>query len=234
MSDETAEQNTESAVTDETDDSRFEVKWRKKETSSPPPPPTDAPSEEPDGSALREELEAANARIRDLQDRWQRAQADLVNLRRRTEQEKGEVEQFASMLLIQEILPVLDNFDRALKTIPDSLRMFTWIQGVMLMERHLQSVLERQGLTTIDAMGQPFNPHLHEAVAERETGESAPGTVVTELQRGYTMHGRVIRPTLVELAKAPAATPTEPQPQTTDPDDTAVIVEQADSENVGP
>src|SRR5206468_9187359 len=100
-----------------------------------------------------------------------------ANLRRRTEQEKGDVEKFASMLLVAELLPVLDNFERALATVPGNLSMLTWVQGVALIERHFQAILEHQGLAAIEAQGQPFNPHYHEAISEQESAEVPAGSV---------------------------------------------------------
>lgn len=228
------------------DDKRFEVKWRKKSgaSSQTAEAPERAASqvEAPHVDSLQRELEAEQQRVRELQDRWQRAAADLANLRRRTEQEKVEVEKFASMLLVQQLLPVLDNFDRALDTIPGNLHMLTWIQGVMLIERHLRAILEQQGLEAIEAAGQPFNAYSHEAISEREIDEVAPGTVLQEYQKGYTMHGRVIRPTLVEVAKAPAAPTQEESPavedksEATEPAETTgdEIADEAETKNVGP
>jgi molecular chaperone GrpE len=243
MTDDTETQETAGKESIPADDQRFEVKWRKKNEPSPPPQPLpDADPQADTVETLSRRLAEEEQRVKDLQDRWHRAAADLANLRRRTEQEREEVEQFASMLLIQELLPVLDNFQRALATIPGNLAMLTWIQGVMLIERHLAAILERQGLTPIEAQGQPFNPHQHEAVSERETAEAPPGTVLQEYQRGFAMHGRVIRPALVEVAKAqtPAA---QPEPQTPGPSEPVEatseekgeeIAEEAESENTGP
>jgi molecular chaperone GrpE len=214
-------------------DDRFEVKWRKKNEPTPraaenPATETAAPAE--DVATLQKELEAERERTKALQDRWQRAAADLANLRRRTEEERGEMEKFSSMVVVQEILPVVDNFDRALATIPGNLAMLTWVQGVMLIERHLLAILERQGLSPINVEGRTFTPYEMDAVAERETDEATPGTVLQEYQKGYTMHGRVIRPALVEVAKAP----TSPTPETTDTADAEAIADSAETENTGP
>ena len=231
------------------DDSRFEVKWRKKSEPSPNPQgPGAVDSAQTPGAEvadLQRELEEERKRVTELRDRWQRAAADLANLRRRTEQERSELEKFASMLLVQELLPVLDNFERAIATIPGNLQMLTWIQGVMLVERQLRAILERQGLAAIDTKGQPFSAHYHEAIAERETAEAASGTILQEYQRGYTMHGMVIRPSLVEVARArsseerpPEAQQAEgPPPQAVEATDQTTgeeIAEEAESENVGP
>lgn len=214
-------------------DDRFEVKWRKKSEPAPRPAGEQAPeppSVADDVATLQRELEAERERTKTLQDRWQRAAADLANLRRRTEEERGEMEKFASMVVVQEILPVVDNFDRALATIPGNLAMLTWVQGMMLIERHLLAILERQGLSPIEVEGRAFTPYEMDAVAERETDEAPPGTVLQEYQKGYSMHGRVIRPALVEVATAPAS----PAPETTDTAEAEVIADVAETENTGP
>jgi molecular chaperone GrpE len=203
MSDE-PETQSEEASDGPVDDSRFEVKWRKKDTrSSSPTQPVPVAAGEEDIGSLRRQLSEAQEQIGNLRDRWQRSAADLANLRKRTEQDKEDMEKFASMLLVAELLPVLDNFERALTTIPGNLGMLTWMQGIALIERHLQAILEQHGVEAIEAQGQVFNPHLHEAIGERETSEAEPGTIVHVYQTGYTMHARTIRPALVEVATAP-------------------------------
>lgn len=228
------------------DDARFQVKWRKKSESAPRAETAPEEAQQADADELQRELEAERQRSRDLQERWHRAAADLVNLRKRTEQEQAEKEKFASMLLVYELLPVLDNFERALATIPGNLAMLTWIQGVMLVQRQIQAILEHQGLAQIETAKQTFNPALHEAIGERETSDVPPGTIVQEYQRGYTMHGRIIRPSLVEVARAPSEppqprppqeeTPAAPprEPEETDDLSGSDVAEESRTENVGP
>jgi molecular chaperone GrpE len=218
-----------------TDDPRFEVKWRKKESSSPPPPPpTEAPAAD-ETADLPRQLEEAQEQITNLRDRWQRSAADLANLRRHTEQQREEMERFASMLLIMDLLPVLDNFERAIATIPGNLAMLTWIQGVLLMERHMRAILEHRGVTEVEADGQQFDPHRHDAIQERETAEVPPGQIVTVLQKGYMMHGRVIRPALVEVARAPAPPAAAASiSEGSVPEDAESIAAEAKTENPGP
>jgi molecular chaperone GrpE len=138
------------------------------------------------------------------------------------------------MMLVAYLLPVLDNFERALTTIPGDLGMLTWIQGVALIERQLQAILEQQGLQPIDAIGQPFNPQLHEAINEIQTSDHPAGTVVQEYQKGYTMHGRVIRPALVEVAAPPEKREEMPQPEETKEEQAESIADEAETDNVGP
>jgi molecular chaperone GrpE len=248
MTDESNETESNEPRPADLDDPRFEVKWRKKNdapaATAQPWPDAESSSDTAsvataDAQELQRQLDQERERVKDLQDRWQRAAADLVNLRRRTEQERGDMEQFASMRLVQELLPVLDNFERAISTIPDNLAMLTWIQGVMLIQRHLEALLEQRGLTPIETQGQAFNPQYHEAVSEREQAGAAPGTIIQEYQRGYSMHGRVIRPALVEIAKAPTAQPAEEPGESSEPLSTDIsaaeqIAEESDAENPGP
>lgn len=221
----------ETIQTDQPNDSGdpYEVKWRKKESPSSSAAPASPPVVE-DTSSMRKQLDEAQEQIRNLQDRWQRAAADLSNLRRRTEQDREEMEKFASMVLVAEILPVLDNFDRALATIPGNLQMLTWIQGVMLIERHLQALLQQRGVEPIEADGAEFNPSLHEAISERETSDVPAGRITQVYQTGYTMHGRVIRPALVEVARSPAPqSEVSPAPRSEE-----TVTEDAATENTGP
>ena len=108
----------------------------------------------------------------------------------------------ANAALIVKLLGVLDDFDRALDNVPPDAHD-SWIEGVKLVERKLRGVLESEGVTPIEAEGQPFDPNLHEAVVHEETTEHRDNTVIDELQRGYRLHDRVIRPSLVRVANNP-------------------------------
>ncbi len=129
---------------------------------------------------------------------WQRAQADLENLKKRTEQEKGEIAEFANAALMLNLLPALDDFERAVDSVSAKLAGLTWVNGISLIHRKLQLVLEAHGLTPIEALGKDFDPALHEAVLQ---GEGEEGKVIEELQRGYKLHDRVLRPTMVKVGQ---------------------------------
>ena len=133
---------------------------------------------------------------------WQRAAADLSNFKRRTEEERAATGMFANAVLLNRLLAVLDDFDRALDTVPPEFHE-SWADGVRLVERKLRSLLEAEGVTPIEAAGQPFDPNLHEAVVHEETTEYPDNTVIGEVQRGYLLHGRVLRPSLVRVANNP-------------------------------
>ena len=125
---------------------------------------------------------------------WQRAQADFINYKRRSEQDKEEISKFVNAALMLNLLPILDDLERALTSIPPKLVGFTWVEGISLIERKLRASLEVQGLSQIKALGEPFDPKLHEAAMHAKGKE---GIVVEELQKGYKLHDRVIRPTMV-------------------------------------
>jgi molecular chaperone GrpE len=129
---------------------------------------------------------------------WQRTQADFDNFKKRAEQEKVEVTRFANGVLMINLLPILDDFERALDNVSPKLAGFTWVDGIELINRKLQAVLEAQGLCPIEAVGKEFDPNLHEAVLE---GEGEEGKVIEELQRGYKFQERVLRPALVKVGR---------------------------------
>lgn len=140
--------------------------------------------------ALAEEKEKAEGYLAN----WQRAQADFINYKRRSEQEKEEIAKFANATLMLNLLPILDDLERAFISIPPHLTRLTWVDGIRLIERKLQASLEVQGLSPIKALGEPFDPKLHEAAMH---GKGKEGIVIEELQKGYKLHDRVIRPAMV-------------------------------------
>ena len=140
--------------------------------------------------SLAEEKAKAEAHLAN----WQRAQADFINYKRRSEQEKEEISQFANAILMLNLLPILDDLERAFTSIPAHLTRLSWVDGIRLIERKLQASLEAQGLSPIKAEGEPFDPKLHEAAMYSKGKE---GIVIEELQKGYKLHDRVIRPTVV-------------------------------------
>ena len=152
--------------------------------------------------ALERELDEVQRSEAELRGNWHRSAADFANYKRRTEEERATVAQFASSLLIGKLLQVLDDFDRALDNVPADAHE-AWVEGVRLTERKLRSVLESEGVTPIEAIGQPFDPNVHEAVVHEETADAPDNEVIDELQRGYRLHDRVLRPALVKVANNP-------------------------------
>ena len=152
--------------------------------------------------SLERELAESRAKSEEHLYNWQRSAADFSNYKRRTDEERALVGQFSTAALISRLLAVLDDFDRALESVPADAHD-GWIEGVQLVERKLRGVLEAEGVTPIEAIGQPFDPNLHEAVAHEETTEHADNEVIGEVQRGYRLHDRVLRPSLVRVANNP-------------------------------
>jgi molecular chaperone GrpE len=131
-----------------------------------------------------------------------RALADLQNLRRRTDEERLRIIREGNERLIKQLLPILDDFERGLNASRDTQSYEQLIVGVDSVLRKAADILAQQGVQPIPAVGEPFNPDLHEAVQVVEAADLPDESIVQELQRGYTLHGRVIRPSLVSVAKS--------------------------------
>lgn len=151
--------------------------------------------------ALRQELEKAKAQAAEYLDGWQRARAEFANYKKRNEQERQELFKLANTTLITKLLPIFDDFERAFQTLPSNLLSLTWIDGVALIYRRLQAILEAEGLALVETEGQSFDPLLHEAVTYEESAEHEEGQIIGEVQKGYKLGDRVLRPALVRVAK---------------------------------
>ena len=165
------------------------------------------PGTEPETlDSLREQLRQAQLEAEEQLRGWQRAQADYTNFRRRVDQEREEFVRYAEAGIIRDLLPVLDDLERALANLPAELRDAPFVEGVNLIDRKLRSLLDQHGLKVIEALGKEFDPHEHEAVMR--DGDAGEATIVTgELQRGYRLHDRVLRPTLVRVGQPAGSTP---------------------------
>lgn len=149
---------------------------------------------------LQSRLEEEKTRADKNLTNWQRAEADLANFRRRTEQERADLIRFANAELIRKILPVVDDLERAVSTVPAEMQSDGWVEGIRLIDKKVRNVLEQEGVTTIDALGNEFDPHIHEAVM-REEGEGDTDVVVQEFQKGYRLNDRVLRPAMVKVGR---------------------------------
>jgi molecular chaperone GrpE len=139
-------------------------------------------------------LSEVRKKAEDYLESWKRAQADFINYKRRAEQEKQEMSQYANAQLILSLLPILDDFERAFENTMLKEAKPEWVAGVKLIENKFRSVLATQGLTPIDAVGKSFDPTLHEAVMHAQGEE---GIVVQEMRRGYKLNDKVLRPSQV-------------------------------------
>ncbi len=158
----------------------------------------DANESEIEHGVLVKLLERERERTEDLTDQLQRERAELINYRRRKEQEHEQVRTRATENLLRKILPMVDDFHRAFKSLPAEAEGDSWVQGFRLIETNLRKALESEGVTVMQSIGKPFDPARHEAVAfdEATTGEHM---VVEEFQRGYFIHDRVLRPAMVKV-----------------------------------
>lgn len=158
--------------------------------------------ESPEITALVQELREAREAADEARDHALRAQAELQNFRRRKEREVNERISLANESLILELLPVLDDFERAFEAIPEEDREAhaAWIQGFDLIYRKLQKLLENQGLAPIEATGE-FNPEVHEAVTMVPSEDVPSGEIVGELRKGYKLKDKVVRASLVSVAQ---------------------------------
>jgi molecular chaperone GrpE len=163
---------------------------------------------------LAAELEKARAEAAALKDQLLRALAEAENTRRRSQRDREESARYAAAPLARDILPVADNLARALAAVPAEAlakdeALKNLVEGIAATERQLQSALERHDIKTVEALGEKFDSHRHQAMYEMP-GEGKPaGTIVQVLQKGYTLHDRLLRPALVGVAKAEPAS-TEP------------------------
>jgi len=151
-------------------------------------------------AALTAERDRLLVERADLADRALRARAEFDNARRRAERERSDFLQFAAMDLVKDVLPVLDDFERALKVETTDQN---YAKGVELIYQRLFESLKKLGLEPIEAAGRPFDPNLHQAVERVETDEAEDQTVLGEFQRGYNFKGKMLRPAMVKVAVKP-------------------------------
>ena len=155
-----------------------------------------------DADALQAELNAAR-------DRALRAQADLDNFRKRIQRENEQERRYASMGLLRDLLPVVDNIHRAIEAAEAAQESASLLEGFRLVAQQLETVLTQHHCTTIEALGEPFDPNSHEAISQMPSSEFPLGTVMTQTALGYRMHDRVVRPSQVIVSTGPATEATE-------------------------
>lgn len=156
-----------------------------------------------DLEALQQTLAEEKEKAEKYLANWQRSQADLENYIKRVEQEKSETVEFANRILILDLLPILDDFERALISLPVELgeEKKNWTEGIELVYNKFKTILEAQGLSEIKTKGEYFDPYLHEAVGQLEGEE---GIIVEEVRKGYKFKNRLLRPSMVMVGKGKA------------------------------
>jgi molecular chaperone GrpE len=148
-------------------------------------------------------LEEARAKEAEYLDGWQRARAELANARKRFQREREQAYTNAKADLFVRVLPIVDDFERAIDTLPDDLSGQPWIEGMKLIQHKFRTLLEQDGVRPIEAAGQEFDPLSHQAVTHEPSNEVAAGHVIAELQKGYMLGDRVLRPSAVRVSSGP-------------------------------
>ncbi|MDN7245809.1 nucleotide exchange factor GrpE [Planococcus shenhongbingii] len=143
-------------------------------------------------AALREQLEAE-------QNKYLRLMADYDNFKRRAQKDKQDAEKFRAQSLLTDLLPVMDNFDRALAVEAKSEEAASILKGLEMVRNNLLEAVKREGLEEVKALGEPFDPNFHQAVMQEKDENAESGSVLMELQKGYTLKGRVLRPSMVKV-----------------------------------
>jgi molecular chaperone GrpE len=170
--------------------------------------------------SLKAELEAAQTQAAEYLDGWQRTQAEFSNYKKRQEVDRAQLTVLANAALMRKLLPVVDDFERAMGSLPLNLSKLTWCEGISLIKLKMDALLESEGVTSVATDGQSFDPRYHEAVTHEEVEGYEDGQIIGEVQRGYMLNDRVLRPALVRVAKAPAPQPIVESEQDEDNDTT--------------
>ncbi len=149
---------------------------------------------------LSEQLALAQEEAARNLEGWQRTQAEFANARKRMEKQRADAYADANIELVRKLLPVVDDMDRALQSAPESIQGDGWFSGLSMVGRKFGSILESLQVEPIEALGQPFDPNFHEAIGQEPSSEYESGIVSREMQKGYRLGDRVIRPSLVYVA----------------------------------
>lgn len=157
--------------------------------------------ESPELAALKEELAAIQEQCKEFSEGWQRERADFLNFRKRIERDQTQLNQIVTSNIIRKYLSVTDDMERALANRPQGAESQEWWNGVELIYRKLTGILESEGVQVIPAEGEMFDPALHEAITHEDSTDIESGRVIAVAQKGYRIGDRIIRPTLVRVAR---------------------------------
>ena len=149
----------------------------------------------------KDELTLANEKIKDWEDKYKRLLAEFDNFRKRSEKESATMIDFGASMVLTKILPVVDNFERAISSVPDEIKENTFVDGIDKIYKQILKTFEEIGVKPIESVGKPFDANLHNAVMTDENAEGEVDTVVEELQKGYTYKNQVLRHSMVKVKK---------------------------------
>ena len=153
-----------------------------------------------DSDDLKAQLEKAQQEAQSNLDGWQRSRAEFANYKRRTSQEMSEARERGATDALAKVLPVMDDFERALSNLPEDLKDHPWVSGTSLILKNMQKVMDEYNISIIDPVGEEFDPNLHEAIGTDDSSDYDSGIVTVTLQKGYRSGERVLRPALVRVA----------------------------------
>lgn len=156
---------------------------------------------QPGTSDIEQRLQQLEQESASYKDQYMRATAEMRNYKRRVEQDRADLIRNAGASVLMKLLPIMDDFDLAMAHVPAEIAATQWFNGIKLVQTKLQTVFEGEGVKVIEALGATFDPNFHEAVMHEDGGPEQAGKVTAELRRGYTLHDRVIRPTMVKVGE---------------------------------
>ena len=148
----------------------------------------------------KSELEDLGVKLKEMEEKLLRVQADYDNFRRRTKQEKESAAKYRSQNLAEGLLPAIDNFERAIAVEPETEEAASLLKGVQMVYNQLAEAFEKEGIVPIETVGEPFDPHYHQAVMQEESEEYESNIVIEEMQKGYRLNDRVLRPAMVKVS----------------------------------
>jgi molecular chaperone GrpE len=154
---------------------------------------------QPEAAPVAGDIEAVQKQAQEYLEGWQRARAEFANYKRRTERELQENRDMAMGIAFKGVLPIVDDFDRALAHVPPELQGNPWVNGVSMVQRKLVKLLDDNGVTQFDPVGEMFDPTRHEAIGTDDEGDAPSGQVTTTMQQGYLIGDKVLRPALVKV-----------------------------------
>jgi molecular chaperone GrpE len=149
----------------------------------------------------REALDTLTAKVKEYEDLWMRSRAEFANYKKRVDAQMQDSYTNASSDVLKSLLPIIDDFDRALMNVPDELEAHPWISGTSMIQKKMVKLLDDFGVQTVDPTGETFDPNQHEAVAMDATSDQESGTITATLQKGYVIGDKVLRPALVRVAQ---------------------------------
>jgi molecular chaperone GrpE len=166
----------------------------------PTPAGADGTQEVDLGAQLQEELDKVRTEAAEYLEGWQRARAEFANYRKRVDRERQDLFKQASVDVLKQLLPVIDDFDRAVENVPQEIADNNWVQGMSMVRQKFQTILDNNDLQAIDPLGEAFDPNKHEAIGTDDSTEMESGHITAVLQKGYVHGEHVLRPALVRVA----------------------------------